>query len=71
MTAHGLDEGDRKALLDVYGHKINERMMRNCPRGTLIFNDVEHMNVSWLRGKLEKTSHILHVIYQYVRNIQI
>ena len=45
MTAHGLDEGDRQALLSAYGHKVNEKMVRNCPPGTLVFNDVEHMNV--------------------------
>ena len=45
VTAHGLDEGDRQALLSAYGHKVNEKMVRNCPPGTLVFNDVEHMNV--------------------------
>jgi len=45
VTAHGLDEGDRQALLSAYAHKVNERMVRNCPRGTLIFNDVERMNI--------------------------
>ena len=71
VTAHGLDEGDRKALLDVYGHKINERMMRNCPRGTLIFNDVEHMNVSWLRVKLEQGSDLreLQLTWKEIENL--
>ena len=46
VTVHGLDLGDREALLNVYGHKINEKLTRNAPLGTLVFNDVEHMNVS-------------------------
>jgi hypothetical protein len=45
VTVHGLDAGDRKALLDVYAHKVNDKMCRNAPPGTLIFNNIEHMNV--------------------------
>ena len=48
VTVHGLDEGDRKALADAYAHKVNEKMTRSAAPGTMVFNDVEHMNVSFL-----------------------
>ena len=46
VTVHGLDAGDRAALLSKLGSKVNEKIMRNCPPETLVFNDVEHMSVS-------------------------
>ena len=69
MTAHGLDEGDRQALLSAYGHKVNEKMVRNCPPGTLVFNDVEHMNVRPYHkiGKIRSKNE--NVTYRAVRQV--
>lgn len=45
VTVHGLDEGDRYALISACGHKVNRRMARGLTPSTLVFNDVEHINI--------------------------
>ena len=45
VTLHGLDAGDRNALLEAFGEKVNPKVGENP--GSMAIMGVEHMNVSY------------------------
>ena len=52
VTLHGLDNGDRQALLSLFGDKVNTKVNQGVT--SMVVKEVEHMNVRARARELEQ-----------------